>query len=236
MKQVNIINHKNGKKYSSQMENPTEWINLNVKNNSWGKAERWVKKRILVSEAEFLYPEENYDILDVIEEKSEEVYGLFKTDLKGELILDESRNSIPIIQDYVKLKSEYLITIIDISIQSAKENKEKEILKAYEDKMNLITSKYPTSEREGWSVKKTQAEIWLSSTDLEKTSLKTSLLMLVSESLSNSNEDITTLANAIIRDSNAYQVFYGAETKNKRMKLKVLEESLTLEEINLIKY
>ena len=60
--------------------------------------------------------------------------------------------------------------------------------------------------------------------------------MLVSESLSNSDEDITTLANAIIRDSNAYQVFYGTETKNKRMKLKVLEESLTLEEINLIKY
>ncbi len=236
MKQVNITNNKNGKKYSAQMEDPTDWIKLNIKNNSWGKAERWVKKRISISESEFLYPEENYDMLDVIEEKSEEIYGLFKVDSKGELILDESGNSIPVIQDYVKLKSQYSITITDISVSFAKQNKEKEILKAYEDKMNLITSKYPLSEREGWSVKKTQAEIWLSSSDLEKTTLKTSLLMLVSESLSNSNEDITTLANAIIRDSNAYQVFYGTETKNKRMKLKALEESLTLEEINLIKY
>lgn len=227
MKKISVINAKTGNRYEATLENPDEWIKSNVDSNSWGKPERWVKKKTLIDDnlGIFSYAEETYIDEDVIDEKSEEIFKI-----------DELGNSVPTIQNYVKLKSEYTINIVDISLSYYRKEKEKEILKAYENKMNLITSKYPTSEREGWSVKKTQAEIWLSSTDLEKTSLKTSLLMLVSESLSNSNEDITTLANAIIRDSNAYQVFYGAETKNKRMKLKVLEESLTLEEINLIKY
>lgn len=235
MKNIKITNKFN-QKFEANLEDPTNWIESQKAKNSWGKPERWVLKKIQVSENQFAYPQETYDELDVIDEKSEEVFNSFETDLSGEFVLDELGEKIPVIQDFVKLKSEYSITITDISVSFAKQNKEKEILKAYEDKMNLITSKYPTSEREGWSVKKTQAEIWLSSSDLDKATLKTSLLMLVSESLSNSNEDITTLANAIIRDSNAYQVFYGSETKNKRMKLKVLEESLTLEEINLIKY
>jgi hypothetical protein len=238
MKKINIINHKNGKKFSMQIENPDSWIELNVKNNSWGKPERWVKKKILIDDnlGIFSYAEETYIDEDVIEEKSEEIFNSFQIDLNGEFILDEFGNKIPIIQNYVKLKSEYTINIVDISLSYYRKEKEKEILKAYEAKMNLITSKYPLSEREGWAVKKIQAEQWLASSDLEKTDLKTTLLMLVSESISNSNEDITILANAIIRDSNAYQVFYGTETKNKRMKLKALEESLTLEEINLIKY
>ena len=236
MKKVNIINNKTGLKFTATLDNPENWIAQNIKNNSWGKPERWVKKKVLISEIDFSYPQEIYIESDVIDEKSEEIFGLFKTNELGELILDINGNSIPIIQDFVKLKSEYTITITDISIEFARQNKYKEILKAYEDKMNLVTSKYPLSEREGWAVKKNQAEIWIASNDLEKESLKTKLLMLVSESTTNSNENITALANAIIRDSNAYQVFYGTETKNKRDKLKRLEESLTLEEINLIKY
>lgn len=224
MKKVNIINIKTGNQYMATLENPTEWINSNIKNNSWGKPERWVKKKIAI-ENTFFYPEETYDEKDVIEEKSEEIFKV-----------DELGNNVPIIQDYVKLKSEYTITITDISLLYHKKEKEREILKAYEDKMNLITSKYPLSEREGWAVKKAQAEKWLSSTDLEKENLKSSLLMLVSESISNSNDDITSLANAIIRDSNSYQVFYGNETKNKRLKLKALEEASTLEQIKSIKY
>jgi hypothetical protein len=224
MKKINIINHKNGNKYSATLENPTEWISSNIKNNSWGKQERWVKKKIVI-ENTFFYPEETYDEKDVIEEKSEEIFKV-----------DELGNNVPIIQDYVKLKSEYTITITDISLLYYKKEKEREILKAYEDKMNLITSKYPLSEREGWAVKKAQAEKWLSSTDSEKENLKSSLLMLVSESISSSNDDITSLANAIIRDSNSYQVFYGNETKNKRLKLKALEEASTLEQIKSIKY
>ena len=237
MKKVKVINIKTGNQYIATLENPSEWIDLNIKNNSWGKSERWVKKKKLIENSElFLYPEETYDDKDVIEEKSEEVFGLFETNLKGELILDKDGNNIPIIQDYVKLKSEYTITTTDISLLYYKKEKEREILKAYEDKMNLITSKYPLSEREGWAVKKAQAEKWLSSTDSEKENLKSSLLMLVSESISNSNDDITSLANAIIRDSNSYQVFYGNETKNKRLKLKALEEASTLEQIKSIKY
>ena len=213
-----------------------EFKRINIQNNSWGKPERWVLKKIQILENSFIYPQETYDELDVIEEKSEELFNIFKTNDIGEFILDEFGDKIPVIQDFVKLKSEYSITITDISVLFTKENKYKEILKAYEDKMNLITSKYPTSEREGWAVKKSQAEIWLASNDSEKTNLKNSLLMLISESLSNSNEDITILANAIIRDSNAYQVFYGTETKNKRNKLKQLESAVTLTEINSIIY
>lgn len=236
MKKVNIVNIKTGNKYGTVLEDPTNWIEEQKLKNSWGKPERWVLKKIEVSENQFSYPQEIYSELDVIDEKSEEVFNSFETDLNGEFVLDEFGEKIPVIQDLVKLKSEYTITITDISISFAKQNKYNEILKAYENKMNLITSKYPTSEREGWAVKKIQAETWLASSDSEKTSLKTSLLMLVSESLSNSNEDITTLANSIIRDSNAYQVFYGSETKNKRNKLKQLESATTLVEINSIKY
>ncbi len=227
MKKISIINAKTGNRYEATLENPDEWIKSNVNSNSWGKPERWVKKKTSIDDnlGIFSYAEETYIDEDVIDEKSEEIFKI-----------DELGNSVPTIQNYVKLKSEYTITILDISISHAKENKFKEIINAYEDKMNLVTSKYPLSEREGWAVKKNQAEIWIASSDLEKEDLKTKLLMLVSESTTNSNENITALANAIIRDSKAYQVFYGTETKNKRDKLKRLETANSLIEINLIKY
>ncbi len=218
MKKITVTNIKTLEQWEATLEDETEWINFCLLHKMWGKSERWVRAKILdpnrlnLEIESFIYPEEVYSDNDIIDSKIE--------------------NQI----NFVKLKSEYVIEIINLGLDFYRDLKKKEILNEYEKQMNLISSKYPQSEREGWAVKKSQAEKWLSSTLEEKESLKLELLMLVSESKTESNEDITVLANAIIRDSNLYQVFYGTQTKNKRNKIKQIENASTLEEINSINY
>jgi len=92
MKKVIVKNISNIQTHGAEMEDPQMWIDSCIKQNLWGKSERWVlHKDESMSEA--------YDEADVLEEKIEE---------------HDARQV-----KMVKLKAEYTIEIVDISQEHA---------------------------------------------------------------------------------------------------------------------
>jgi hypothetical protein len=132
MKKVKVINYKNNLTYGTESSNPEEWINDCIKNNYWGKPERWILQN---SE---LYEES--DVLE-IEEK-----------------INEITEEVTI---WIKLKAEYTIEIEDITEQLNKENRVKELKKLlsesdfrmttdYFKRMSLEDQTYWDETRESW--------------------------------------------------------------------------------------
>lgn len=153
-------------------------------------------------------------------------------------IQDNETKEIPLVDydiSWQKFSLETSKWVVDLD--KVKTIKSTEIISEYEKRMTYITSKYPLSEREGWSVKEGQARKWLgASSDEERESLKSELLILVNEADPNTNIGITALAQAIIRDSGTYQVYYGQQTKIHRSKLKEIKAATTIEQLKAIKY
>jgi hypothetical protein len=88
MKKVIVKNISNIQTHGAEMEDPQMWIDSCIKQNLWGKSERWVLHKDEPMS-------ESYDEADVLEEKTEE----------------HDARSVKM----VKLKAEYTIEIEDIS-------------------------------------------------------------------------------------------------------------------------
>lgn len=106
MKKVNIYN-KNKETISTDniYENPDEFINWNISNNSWGLPERWTLKKELQEDGSYLFPGEVYDDADVIEEAD----------------IPSSPGSSDV-KHWVKLRAEYTIEITDVTEELGKKN------------------------------------------------------------------------------------------------------------------
>lgn len=112
MKKVNILNTKNGQKFSATMEDPTEWIKQCKDTNAWGKSERWVKAKV-----ENIFPQEIYSEEDVLETKSEQEPNGYETDEEGNTVFDKDGITPKInytAVEYALLKAEYDLEIIDL--------------------------------------------------------------------------------------------------------------------------
>jgi hypothetical protein len=113
MKKVKIIN-KLGQEFGNITEDPTEWINSCVSNNSWGKPERWQLSS------------EPHDEADILENEERDILG---TD--------------PIQKEtWVKLKAEYTIEIEDITEKLTKETRIAELKKLLSESDFRMTNDY----------------------------------------------------------------------------------------------
>lgn len=103
MKKTTVKLLKSNQEASNISENPTEWLNEGIKNNYWGKPERWVRAKVIVppdhdgGTGYFIYPDEQYNDEDVLETVTR----------------TRSSDTETIEEDWVKLKAEYTIEIED---------------------------------------------------------------------------------------------------------------------------
>lgn len=112
MKKITVTNIKTLEQWEATLEDETEWVNLCLFHKIWGKPERWVKAKV-----ENIFPQEIYSEEDVLERKSEQEPNGYETDEEGNTVFDKD-GSTPKIKyvsvDYVLLKQEYIITIIEL--------------------------------------------------------------------------------------------------------------------------
>lgn len=116
MKNVKVFNKQNELVSDQNLyEDPTDFINHIVSTNYWGKAEREVKAKISINDAQgqrFIYPEETYDDVEVVSESTKNT-GLPILDANGNLQLDSNENVIREAENWVTLRAEYTIEITD---------------------------------------------------------------------------------------------------------------------------
>ena len=135
MKKVTILNTKTNQSFGATLENPDSWIAECVNGNYWGKSERWVRKSKTVvnelNQSTIVFPEEQYDEADVIESEIRQIENGYELDEDGSIQLDKDGVTTRIKYDsieYVKLKGEYTVEIVDISDQIALQEKQKQIV------------------------------------------------------------------------------------------------------------
>lgn len=100
MKKIKIVNHKNNRSFGAEIDNPTEWINDCISNNSWGKPERWV-----------LVDSESYEQSDVLEteERSFSYVDYELNELGHTVEVTKER-----VKTWVKLRAEYTVEVVDL--------------------------------------------------------------------------------------------------------------------------
>jgi len=134
MKKVIIKNLLGVQTHGAEMAEPSEWIADCVANNYWGKAERWIPAS------------EPHDVDDVIDSETRELSPAVEAVLEliepaieaKDAVLDEEGNIIEpaaeakeavykevspavpaVTEEWVKLRAEYTVEIIDISAEHA---------------------------------------------------------------------------------------------------------------------
>jgi len=106
MKKVIVKNLAGVQTHGAQMEDPSAWIYACVAGCLWGKPERWQP----ASEA--------HDPADVLETERREVQAAIPAELdeQGNVVVPE----VPaVMQDWVKLRAEYTVEIVDITAEHA---------------------------------------------------------------------------------------------------------------------
>ena len=156
MKKIIIKNNYN-QEFGAILENPTDWINKEISNNSWGKSERWVQAKELMENGNPEEPEhwmwhsEHYEDSDVLktEERISENTGestswvLLKADYTIEIIdLDQDYEWL-LSECHRKRKEEYPpITELGDSLYW-KENGDPSKYENYIKKCDEVKKKYP---------------------------------------------------------------------------------------------
>lgn len=118
MKKVNIYKKDGSIRSPDNMyEDPTEWINNCITNNSWGLPERWVQAKELMKNGNpdepehWMWHSEHYEDSDVLqtEERIFEHIEYELNDLGHTIEIKKQRK-----ETWVKLKADYIIEIIDL--------------------------------------------------------------------------------------------------------------------------
>lgn len=118
MKKINIYRKDRTLRSPNNIyEDPTEWINNCITNNSWGLPERWVRAKELIENNNPNEPEhwvwhsEYYEESDVLE-KEERTFNYIDYEV------NELGHTVEVtkerIENWVKLKADYIIEIIDL--------------------------------------------------------------------------------------------------------------------------
>ena len=101
MKRIIIRNLLGTQTHSAEMDDPQAWIDACVGQNVWGKPERWIPAS------------EPHDPADVIESENREVQPAIDAVLDEEG--EELSPAIPAItEEWVKLRAEYTVSVIDL--------------------------------------------------------------------------------------------------------------------------
>ncbi|WP_017852037.1 hypothetical protein ACO1KB_19320 [Leptospira interrogans serovar Szwajizak] len=112
-----------------------------------------------------------------------------------------------------------------LTISNYKKQKIDFINSKFDDALETVLSRYPKHEPISWPVLREQANDWLGSSPDQKTTLKSQLKALVSESKSNSDEDVSELANSICMKAAKYELFSGTCKKIKKDLISQIENN-----------
>ncbi|MDI7237349.1 hypothetical protein [Leptospira santarosai] len=112
-----------------------------------------------------------------------------------------------------------------LTISNYKAQKIALINSKFDEALETVLTHYPKHEPLSWPVLREQANYWINSTPEQKAMLKLQLTALVSEASSDSNDDITELANSVREKAEKYELFSGTCKKIKKALVSQIENN-----------
>ncbi|EKT85929.1 hypothetical protein [Leptospira santarosai] len=103
-----------------------------------------------------------------------------------------------------------------LTISNYKAQKIALINSKFDEALETVLARYPKHEPISWPVLREQANTWMNATVEQKVNFKTQLKALVSEASSDSDDDISELANSIRVKAAKYELFSGTCKKIKK--------------------
>ncbi|EKO23016.1 hypothetical protein [Leptospira interrogans] len=112
-----------------------------------------------------------------------------------------------------------------LTISNYKTQKIALINSKFDDALETVLSRYPKHEPISWPVLREQANVWLIASTEAKTTLKAQFKALVSEAKSDSNEDISELAETVSTKAAKYESFSGTCKRIKKDLISQIENN-----------
>ncbi|ASV10631.1 hypothetical protein [Leptospira santarosai] len=95
----------------------------------------------------------------------------------------------------------------------------------FDEALETVLARYPKHEPISWPVLREQATLWLNTASAGRDAIKPFLQALVSEAKSNSEDDISELANSIRENAAKYELFSGTCKKIKKTLVSQIENN-----------
>ncbi|AXR64500.1 hypothetical protein [Leptospira mayottensis] len=112
-----------------------------------------------------------------------------------------------------------------LTISNYKTQKITLIKSKFDEALETVLARYPKHEPISWPVLREQANLWIETLPVGRDSIKSKLQALISEAKSNSDDDISELANSIRDKAAKYELFSGTCKRIKKDLISQIENN-----------
>ncbi|EMN90939.1 hypothetical protein [Leptospira weilii] len=112
-----------------------------------------------------------------------------------------------------------------LTISNYKTQKIALINSKFDETLETVLSRYPKHEPLSWPALREQANRWITTASVGRDSIKSGLQALISEAKSNSEDDISELANSVWDKSTKYELFSGTCKRIKKDLISQIENN-----------